>query len=308
MEFCVQPPRFSVPLTSTAWSLVERVKKTCSIAVSAILTFFFLLVHRTNGLFGTLKLAVGTLLGTITGALLGQETESGFLRGAVVGAFSGAVFSIDVYESSLILWRSDESGIRCLLYLIGVIETLLSGRLVHERIGLASLNVIQSQMGSSESIFEEVQIIFDTSDVSVDKIPTVKIDTINTIDAYGERASCSVCLQVATDGLSSPFFHVPLLPPTTRKIFGTFQLARFILHSSIAFANSGLPARGDGAKLTSVPPHVPPGLHRPMAPKTQILPPLQEESVNHVHPFTRSPLLTLLLHSLFFTCCPPSPW
>ena len=62
--------------------------------------------------------AVGTLLGAMTGALIGQETESGFIRGAAVGAISGAVFSIEVFESSLVLWQSDESGIGCLLYLV----------------------------------------------------------------------------------------------------------------------------------------------------------------------------------------------
>lgn len=61
---------------------------------------------------------MGTLLGAMTGALIGQETESGFVRGAAVGAISGAVFSIEVFESSLVLWQSDESGLGCLLYLV----------------------------------------------------------------------------------------------------------------------------------------------------------------------------------------------
>ncbi|KAK9987409.1 hypothetical protein SO802_032360 [Lithocarpus litseifolius] len=65
---------------------------------------------------------VGTLLGAMTGALIGQETESGFVRGAAVGAISGAVFSIEVFESSLVLWQSDESGIGCVLYLGFVIS------------------------------------------------------------------------------------------------------------------------------------------------------------------------------------------
>lgn len=62
--------------------------------------------------------AVGTLLGALTGALIGQETESGFIRGAAVGAISGAVFSLEVFESSLLLWQSDESRIECVLYLV----------------------------------------------------------------------------------------------------------------------------------------------------------------------------------------------
>ena len=61
---------------------------------------------------------MGTLLGAVTGALIGQETESGFIRGAAVGAISGAVFSIEVFESSLLLWKSNESRFGCLLYLV----------------------------------------------------------------------------------------------------------------------------------------------------------------------------------------------
>lgn len=73
---------------------------------------------RNNFFFFFFSNAVGTLLGAMTGALIGQETESGFVRGAAVGAISGAVFSIEVFESSLVLWQSDESGIGCLLYLV----------------------------------------------------------------------------------------------------------------------------------------------------------------------------------------------
>lgn len=63
-------------------------------------------------------LAVGTLLGAMTGALIGQKTESGFIRGAAVGAMSGAIFSIEVFECSIDLWHCDNSGIGCLLYLV----------------------------------------------------------------------------------------------------------------------------------------------------------------------------------------------
>ncbi|KAK4773943.1 hypothetical protein SAY87_028962 [Trapa incisa] len=198
MEFCAHPPHFWVPPTSRARCITERIKETFRSAVSASFAFSFALV--------------GTLLGAITGSLVGQETERGFLRGAVEGAFSGAVFSNEVYESTLILWRLDESGIECLLYLIEVIGGLLTGRLVHEQISLPMLNVIQSQMGAAaDSIFEEeVQNFLDLlvgskglPGDSVEKIPTMKIDTTNITDASGESASCLVCLEVATDRCSS---------------------------------------------------------------------------------------------------------
>ncbi|CAH9084987.1 unnamed protein product [Cuscuta europaea] len=199
MEFYTYPshPR---PSSSTFSSfsfenLVDKAKEFFTFAISsfignvfsAIFTFFFALV--------------GTLLGAMTGALIGQETESGFIRGAAVGAISGAVFSLEVFESSLLLWQSDESGIGCLLYLIDVIASLLSGRLVRERIGPAMLSAVQSQMGAIETAYDEASNIFDLGGSkglpgdSVERIPKIVITSDNNIDASGERVSCSVCLQ-----------------------------------------------------------------------------------------------------------------
>ncbi|CAL9228354.1 unnamed protein product [Arabidopsis halleri] len=176
-------------------NFVERIRNACRFTLSAvlgtilsaILTFFFALV--------------GTLLGALTGALIGQETESGFIRGAAVGAISGAVFSIEVFESSLVLWKSNESRFGCLLYLIDVIVSLISGRLVRERIGPAMLSAVQSQMGAVDTTFEELSSIFDTGGSKgltgdlVDKIPKIKITGKNNLDASGNKDSCSVCLQ-----------------------------------------------------------------------------------------------------------------
>ncbi|KAK4361462.1 hypothetical protein RND71_020414 [Anisodus tanguticus] len=199
MEFYPYPtrafPSFNIVSSFSMRDLIHRAKDFFRFAVSAfignvfsaIFTFFFALV--------------GTLLGAMTGALIGQETESGFIRGAAVGAISGAVFSLEVFESSLLLWRSDESGIRCLLYLIDVIASLLSGRLVRERIGPAMLSAVQNQMGAVETMYEEVPNIFDTGGAKglpgdfVEKIPKVVISNDNNVDDTGERVSCSVCLQ-----------------------------------------------------------------------------------------------------------------
>ncbi|KAL6530921.1 NEP1-interacting protein 2 [Orobanche hederae] len=200
MEFYAYPSHSSSPLPSSPTSaescsslgcLVIKIKDFVRFAfsavigniLSAILTFFFAFV--------------GTLLGAITGALIGQETESGFIRGASVGAISGAVFSIEVFESSLVLWQSDESGLGCLLYLIDVIASLLSGRLVRERIGPAMLSAVQSQMGAVEAPFEEVPNIFDTGGAKgllVDTVERIPKFTI-TRDGSFDTSSCSVCLQ-----------------------------------------------------------------------------------------------------------------
>ncbi|CAN6970653.1 unnamed protein product [Brassica rapa subsp. trilocularis] len=170
--------------------LLHRIKDCFHSAISSLLANLF------SALFTFVFALVGTLLGAFTGALIGQETESGFIRGAAVGAISGAVFSIDVLESSLLLWQSDQSGIACLLYLIDVIASLLSGRLVRERIGPAMLSAVQNQMGAVESQFPNQTDIFDTAisngltGDSLDRIPKVRIT-----DTSGEMVSCSVCLQ-----------------------------------------------------------------------------------------------------------------
>ncbi|CAN6541470.1 hypothetical protein ACFX13_018564 [Malus domestica] len=195
MDFIAHPSRFSPSYSFSLGNFIERVKDFCNFAVSAVLGNVF------SAIFTFFFALVGTMLGAMTGALIGQETESGFVRGAAVGAISGAVFSIEVFESSLILWQSDESGIGCLLYLIDVIASLLSGRLVRERIGPAMLSAVQSQMGAVESSFDEIPNIFDTGGSkglpgdSVEKIPKIKITCHNNVDASGEKVSCSVCLQ-----------------------------------------------------------------------------------------------------------------
>ncbi|THU54905.1 hypothetical protein C4D60_Mb11t00980 [Musa balbisiana] len=89
--------------------------------------------------------AVGSLVGAITGALIGLATESGLLRGAGIGAISGAVFAIEAVESSLDLWNSRESGIWSLLYVIDIICSLLSGRIVREKVDPAMQSAVQSQ-------------------------------------------------------------------------------------------------------------------------------------------------------------------
>jgi hypothetical protein len=61
---------------------------------------------------------VGSLIGAMTGALIGLATESGMFRGAGIGAISGAVFSIEVVDASLDLWHSNDSGVWSILYMV----------------------------------------------------------------------------------------------------------------------------------------------------------------------------------------------
>ncbi|KAI3991201.1 hypothetical protein MKX01_022422 [Papaver californicum] len=229
MEIYTYPSRPSTSSSSSSYSSsfknwVERVKEISGSVLSgllgnifsAIFTFFFALV--------------GSLLGAMTGALIGQETESGFFRGAAVGSISGAVFSLEVFESSCILWHSDDTGIGCFLYLIDVIASLLSGRLVRERVGPAMLTAVQSQMGAIETSFDDVFDIFETGGLKglsgdrVERIPKIKITNKNNMDASGERICCSVCLhdfQLGETVRSLPYchhmFHLPCIDKWLEK-------------------------------------------------------------------------------------------
>ena len=66
-----------------------------------------------------------------------------------------------------------------------------------------NFNVFE-QMGAVEPSFEEVPNIFDTGGAkglpgdSVKRLPKIKVTNNNNVDASGEKACCSVCLQVTS--------------------------------------------------------------------------------------------------------------
>ncbi|XP_075497405.1 NEP1-interacting protein 1-like [Primulina tabacum] len=94
-----------------------------------------------------------------------------------------------------------EFGANNLTVQIDVIVSLLSGRLVRERIGPAMLSAVQSQMGAVETTFEDVPDIFDTGGANgllvdtVEKFPKIRVARDDIVDTSGEGVSCSVCLQ-----------------------------------------------------------------------------------------------------------------
>ncbi|KAL8160751.1 hypothetical protein V2J09_002288 [Rumex salicifolius] len=210
---------------------------------------------------------VGIFLGFIAGAAKGQETESGFVRGGAIGAISGAVFSLEVFESFVRLWRSNESTIGCLLYLIDVISSFLSGRLVREQIGPALLSAVQSQMSEIESGYEELASIFDIGGVrglSVDlleKIPIVKITKEQTLDSSGEKLCCSVLL----------------LQPLLK--FRISAINTQLIQEPKCVHYAGLSVWRIRSMFASLSPHVPSSVHRQMARETWFLPSLQTRSI-----------------------------
>jgi len=83
----------------------------------------------------------------VTGGLIGLATESGLFRGTGIGAITGALVSIEVVDSSIRLWQARRSGIWSILYVLNVIYSLLTGRLVREKVDPAVQRVVRSQVG-----------------------------------------------------------------------------------------------------------------------------------------------------------------
>ncbi|RLM61926.1 NEP1-interacting protein-like 1 [Panicum miliaceum] len=153
--------------------------------------------------------AVGMVLGAVTGALIGLATESGLVRGAGIGAISGAVVSMEVVDSSVAIWRSHDSGIWSVLYVLDVIWSLLTGRLVREKVDPAVQSAVDSQLNAVDSPFGEMAPtladMFETGAAAaakgmpaaaIEALPSVTFTERTALDAAtGDRTGCSVCLQ-----------------------------------------------------------------------------------------------------------------
>ena len=167
----------------------------------------------------------GLFLGAVTGGLIGLATESGLFRGTGIGAITGALVSIEVVDSSIRLWRSRRSGIWSILYVLNVIYSLLTGRLVREKVDPAVQRVVRSQMNAVDSSqFREAPDLFEIEGTngmpraSIEKLPEGTITEEYNRNAVGDLSGCSVCLQdfqIGEKVRSLPdclhVFHVPCI-------------------------------------------------------------------------------------------------
>ncbi|KAF3324924.1 NEP1-interacting protein 1 [Carex littledalei] len=186
--------------------------------------------------------SVGVLLGAVTGALIGLATESGVLGGTGIGAVSGALVAMEVVERSFAIWRTNSSGIWSIVYVLGVLYSLMTGQLVREKVDPAVQSAVESQMNAVDLPFREALDIFETGGNSggmeknsIDMLPVIKFNHRNHVDASGEKISCSVCLQDFQSGDTARvlphckhMFHLPCIDgwllkhgscPLCRRIF-----------------------------------------------------------------------------------------
>ncbi|PIA56699.1 hypothetical protein AQUCO_00700809v1 [Aquilegia coerulea] len=177
----------------SSWSFEVWRESFRQLTVKAVLGNFI------SAILGLFFAVVGMLVGVITGAIIGHEAKCGFLRGSAVGAVSGVLLSIEVFETFRRLWMTDGQRLQCLLYLVDVLVSLVNGRLVRERVGPIMFNTVHSQ--TNDAIFEEVPDIFESgvckglSGETVERIQKIEITSNNLADSWGQRISCTVCLQ-----------------------------------------------------------------------------------------------------------------
>ncbi|KAI3948827.1 hypothetical protein MKX01_022241 [Papaver californicum] len=139
----------------------------------------------------------GAIVGMITGAITGQTTETGFIRGAGIGAVAGAIVAVELLESLL---NGDSSS------KIGMFGSLINGKIFREWVCPAMLKAYQWQVGALETSYIEISDIFDVQGTRgmspdyVDKLPKFNIIRKETVDRCGENIYCSICLQDFNDG------------------------------------------------------------------------------------------------------------
>ncbi|CAN6453520.1 unnamed protein product [Victoria cruziana] len=160
----------------------------------------FLEVFKTVGLgMATCLVAlVGAVIGMIMGAMAGQTKETGFFRGAGIGAFGGVVLSMDVLES-VVHGQT--------FHLEAVLVSMANGKVFREWVIPAIVGAYQQQvLAGDESTFEVAFDIFSSGVPrgllleSIQKLQLLDISYEPNNEACGHQASCAICLQDFEDG------------------------------------------------------------------------------------------------------------
>ncbi|GER32939.1 RING/U-box superfamily protein [Striga asiatica] len=152
----------------------------------------------------------GATIGVISGALKGQTTETGLVRGVGVGAVAGAVTAVQLIE--LILDGEPFSkpmeapkGKSCALQLhvmkrLALVCSLVNGKIFMEWVSPAVLKAYQWQINTMETGFREISDIFEVNPIrglsqdAIQELPSFKFSAAKAFVPCQE-ASCSICLQ-----------------------------------------------------------------------------------------------------------------
>lgn len=139
------------------------------------------------------------MVGIVTGAIKGQTTETGLLRGAAVGAVTGAITTVQLVE--LILDGEPFSK-------VALVCSLVNGKVFMEWVSPAVLKAYLWQVSTVESSLREISDIFDInatkglSQEVIKKLPKYNFYAVNTC-GESQEVTCAICLQDFKDGDSA---------------------------------------------------------------------------------------------------------
>ncbi|KAF0901734.1 hypothetical protein E2562_006200 [Oryza meyeriana var. granulata] len=183
-----------------------------------------LLAGVVSGVVTGLVAVAGGLTGAITGALAGRDSDVGVLRGAGMGAFAGAVLSIEILEASRAYWCQETSSSPGTLSMADFVKQLLHARFVQEQYEASGHITYRWQVGITDVVNDAVhEVLGDVpsggglSKYSLMKLPYhVVTDHNHGHGSIGESLSCPICLQDAVAGETvrrlpkcSHTFHLP---------------------------------------------------------------------------------------------------
>ncbi|XP_011097880.1 NEP1-interacting protein 1 [Sesamum indicum] len=153
----------------------------------------------------------GAAIGAVTGAIKGQTTETGFVRGFGVGAVAGAVTGVQLME----LMANGEPFSK-----VALICSLLNGKIFMEWVSPAVLKAYQWQVSTTETSLREMSDIFEVTTVrglsqdTIEELPVYQFWNAQN-NASCSEATCAICLQDLEDGESARllpsckhFFHL----------------------------------------------------------------------------------------------------
>ncbi|EEF29819.1 RING-H2 finger protein ATL2B, putative [Ricinus communis] len=186
-------------MTKWLFSGIIKVFLRCQEAVSMLVlgamegfgTGFFIIRMIKKAVFAafTCILALGgAMVGTVIGAMKGQTTETGFIRGSGIGAVAGAVTAVQLLESV----ADGEPFSKVALF-----YSLMNGKVFMEWVSPAVLKAYQWQMSALETTYREISDILDTSGnrgLSENLIQNLPDFTFQSSNTYVNGNTCSLAM------------------------------------------------------------------------------------------------------------------
>ncbi|KAL1537797.1 RING-type E3 ubiquitin transferase [Salvia divinorum] len=175
---------------------------------SQFLAVFALLKKSAVALLTCVFALGGAVVGVISGALKGQTTETGLLRGVGVGAVTGAITAVQLMELILNGEHFSKAALIC---------SLVNGKIFMEWVSPAVLKAYQWQISTMETGLREISDIFEVNTIrglsqdAIEGLPSFELNSAET----SNNTSCAICLQDLTGGESTRllpscrhFFHM----------------------------------------------------------------------------------------------------